>query len=285
MHIFRIPTFAANKLSNFKEYAPYDVILDLRANLKSGVVASIIPAKYVIGYNMRHTKEFNFLFRLKCLSFLHAIHTTKVLKSIRLEKMTINTYTKPFELLYKVGFPYCKVEIPTPVVDKQKEQEIGRWLESKNIKKFILIHPGSSKKGITKRWDIENYSQLANDIKKIFNLPCVILHQGENEIVQFFNNTASIPEFEINLEEMIILISRCEVFIGNDSGPLHLASVLGKKCIGIYCASNPYIMGHPNSIFISNYFPIAEKYSKKHSFQPPYHEVWNKVKEVLQSLK
>ncbi len=260
----------------------YDVLFDFQGNLKSGFVNLIIPAKYKIGFKERYTKELNFLFRNKCFNTLFYQHSGTCVYDIGFEKLIINTYSKPFELLYKIGFPKCKKQEIELFIPDDKTKNILGWLQKRKIDKFVLLHPGTSKKGKNKRWKVHNYVMLVEKIKEAYDLPSiVILGKEEINLIPFFENNSILPEFEIGLEEMTILIKNCFLFIGNDSGPLHLACILGKKSMGIYPASNPYVMAHPQSHFVSNYFDIKEQQNKNISLHIPFEQVWYKLTNIL----
>lgn len=261
----------------------FDTVFDLQGNLKSGILSSLIQTKYKIGFSLRYTKELNSLFRNKVINQLSIISgKSPVLQDIALNKLIVNTYNKPFELVYKVGFP--KVAIPKiePKISIDKENLVRKWLNKHNIKKFVLIHPGSSKKGINKRWGNDNFIRLIGNIKKEHNIPSVILTgQDEKDMELSFKHCSFIPEFDIGLEEMIALIKNCHIFIGNDSGPLHLSTVLGVKTLGIFTASNPSIMAHPASYTISNCHYINEKQNRNIIITIPYNSIFRKIKELL----
>jgi heptosyltransferase-2 len=46
-----------------------------------------------------------------------------------------------------------------------------------------------------------------------------------------------------NLAEMIALLSRAKFIIGNDSGPLHVATALGRPCVAIYGPTSENFVG------------------------------------------
>src|SRR5262249_30200963 len=45
----------------------------------------------------------------------------------------------------------------------------------------------------------------------------------------------------LNLKELVALISRCAVFIGNDSGPMHIAAAFARPLIAIFGSSDPAV--------------------------------------------
>jgi ADP-heptose:LPS heptosyltransferase len=49
-----------------------------------------------------------------------------------------------------------------------------------------------------------------------------------------------------SIKQLIELIRRADLFIGGDTGPLHIASILGIPTVGIYGPKDPVIYGPYN---------------------------------------
>ena len=113
---------------------------------------------------------------------------------------------------------------------------------NKQTKNIIL---GISASGPTKRWDVENYIKLAsqlNDYKKCR----FFVAAGKNDI-EIINNIKSskISAFCITMEKLSIssilpIIKSCDLYIGNDTGFMHMSAALGIKSIGIFVDSPAY---------------------------------------------
>ncbi|MFN7181076.1 MAG: glycosyltransferase family 9 protein [Planctomycetota bacterium] len=270
--------------SSYSPFSDYDIIFDFQGNAKSGFISLFFRAKYKAGFTARYCKELNFLFRNRFFNTIFHNTDSAIVKSIGMGKLIINTYEKPFELLYKLGFPQYPFEFLVPQLPEEKVASVLGWLRHRKIGKFVLIHPGTSKKGENKRWEVTNFVRLICEIKKHKGLPSIILlGKDEKALYPFFKNLSLIPDFEVGLEEMIILMKNCYFFIGNDSAPLHLASILGTKSIGIYRASNPLIMGFPGGYFASNYFFITEKQQRNFYVPVSFEQVWRVVEKICEA--
>ena len=116
-----------------------------------------------------------------------------------------------------------------------------------NIKNIVC---GISASGPTKRWDIDNYIRLLQEINSKF--PCkFFLFGGKNDeiliekVMSSVSNCVSLSK--LDLEQIIPIIAACHFYIGNDSGPLHISANLGLKCLAIFCDSPPSAYGLWNS--------------------------------------
>lgn len=106
-------------------------------------------------------------------------------------------------------------------------------------KKTVLLVPGSSLKGAYKRWPAEKYAELALWLKKKGFNPVLLGGPDDidviNRIVEIFPNIQNLSQ-KINFFEIGALASKSIAIIGNDTGPIHLASAM--KCPTLVLWSN-----------------------------------------------
>ena len=97
----------------------------------------------------------------------------------------------------------------------------------------IVIHTGASKR--PRRWPIRRFVQLAEKIKKDFT-PDVRLFMDEP-----IQNLPKHLEVHIYppLEQLIDAVRTCDLFIGNDAGPAHLAAAFDRKTVILYGPGHP----------------------------------------------
>ncbi len=107
---------------------------------------------------------------------------------------------------------------------------------------FKHICLGISASGPTKRWDIKNFIKLCININA--RTPSKFyLAAGNNDkdlIDQFLNselsnNCTSFKDLKIN--ETLPIIKNCNLYIGNDTGWLHISSALGIRCLALFMDS------------------------------------------------
>ena len=120
-------------------------------------------------------------------------------------------------------------------VEKAKE----KYSFSKNFRHICI---GFSASGSTKRWHIENYIKLAAEINK--KIPCKFyLAGGKNDrelFAKFLNSSVAnkcISFENLTIQETLPIIQNCNIYIGNDTGWLHISSALNKKCLALFMDS------------------------------------------------
>ena len=158
---------------------------------------------------------------------------------------------------------------------------------SKNFKHICL---GISASGPTKRWDINNFIRLCEKIneKKLCKF---YLAGGKNDkplVDKILKSTIGSNCFSfhnLKIKDTLSIIKNCDLYVGNDTGWLHISSALGLNCIALFMDS-PVIAYGKYSKNISVIVPEGETeettvhntYGKdKISFE----EVYNKVFKFL----
>ena len=133
--------------------------------------------------------------------------------------------------------------------DKESIEKAKKNYDIKTEVKNIVC--GISASGPTKRYDIDNYIKLFQEINSKF--PCkFFLFGGKNDEILIEKVMGSIPNCvslsKLNLEQIIPIFAACRFYIGNDTGPLHISANLNLKCLAIFCDSPPsaYGLWNPN---------------------------------------
>lgn len=136
---------------------------------------------------------------------------------------------------------------PKPLlpVDKEAEKEVRNLLVGKGIQSdrpVISVHPGSSNPA--KIWPRERYSELIRRLKTELDCYVCILGSDEERIfareiivdsgVEVLNLTGA-----LSLKELTALLKKSSLFVGNDTGPMHMAAALDVPVIAIFGRNTP----------------------------------------------
>jgi ADP-heptose:LPS heptosyltransferase len=116
----------------------------------------------------------------------------------------------------------------------------------------LILHPRS--KGSAREWGLENFSKLIDMLPADrFNV-FISGTTEEGKSMQSFileNKKATDLTGKMNLEQYIAFIASAQGLIAASTGPLHIASALNKKAIGIFSPMHPI---HPG-----RWAPIGEQ--------------------------
>lgn len=105
----------------------------------------------------------------------------------------------------------------------------------------IILHPKS--KGSAKEWGLNNYLILAEMLPKDKFKVFISGTKEEGELIgdvfPFDNENIVTLIGKLSLTEFISFIAKTEGLVAASTGPLHIASALGKKAIGLYAPKRP----------------------------------------------
>jgi ADP-heptose:LPS heptosyltransferase len=131
-----------------------------------------------------------------------------------------------------------RIDVPSETI-RQTEQRLKGIIDL--ARPFVVIHPGSG--GSARDWPIQKFANLIDRIQGI-NV-AVTLGPGEVQIkakLQAGLKTKPAWISELSLPELAALLSRARLVLANSTGPLHIATAVGTKVVGLYC---PMIPCHP----------------------------------------
>ena len=110
---------------------------------------------------------------------------------------------------------------------------------------IIGIHPGGNWE--YKLWDARNYAQVANVLSDKLNA-AILLFAGPNEreLQAQVASMMEVPPILVktdNLRQLTALISICDVYIGNDTGPMHIAAAVDTPVVALFGSTNHHRSG------------------------------------------
>ena len=134
-------------------------------------------------------------------------------------------------------------------VSQKAQKDVEEILKSHDINKndyLIVVNPGGN--WDLKRWSTENYSRLILGFIASQNIKIVISGTQKDSLLFKEMNGLVLHEAinltgKTNLKQLIALMSRANIVVSADSGPLHMANSVGSTVIGLYGPTRPEITG------------------------------------------
>ena len=200
-------------------------------SLKAGSsLFSRVPHKR-IGYDRRATKEGNFLFS-----------NVKV----KLPEERISRFQRNLSLLKGMGLEMRELQYSLRILPEDREYVESFFNASSGSLKrpLIAIHPGSSPNALFKRWMPDQYAQLADRLARELSATVVFTWgDGEFEWVEGIRKEMREPSLlgprTESLTQLGEVYRRCDLYIGGDTGPMHIASLVGIPAVVIYGPTDP----------------------------------------------
>lgn len=230
--VFRSNWFSRKKWSSPFEYfkilsllrkSNYDLAFDLRGDLRNIVLITLAGVRYRIGYGIAGGA-----------GLLH--HTAVYDEALHQVELNLKLVT---------GEPVKRQNVKPEIYLRPEEKETALeklsafGISSKTS--FIAIHPEAGYP--SKEWEPEKFKGLM--ARLLLDPQKVILIFGLSEaqkLAESFHSSGRVFDLvgKVPLREMIALLSQCCLFIGNDSGPSHIAQALGIPAVVITSGTNEY---------------------------------------------
>jgi heptosyltransferase-1 len=226
-HFFR-PSATTEILGAIKRVRKidYDYALDFQGAIKSGLLAKLSGARIVSGYNDPRESGARVFYR-KRLSRQgeHVIEQNLALAASALQPVLVDR-----EL--KLHAPQLPID---PAAEAWAESEINRL----GIASFAIVNPGAG--WGAKQWPPQRFGDVAkalaaHNIKTLVNAAA-----EETELARAVVDASGGNAFELRctIGQLIALTRRARIFVGGDTGPLHLAAALDIPVVGLYGPTDP----------------------------------------------
>lgn len=181
------------------------------------------------------------------------------------------------QLLY-TGLPERPLPAAKVYVNAVAAESVRRKLAEQGIgpdQPYAVIRPGASQ--ANKRWPTERFAAIAHWLREAHGIATVVnLGPGDEQIAaevkQRFaatvnaignsdaNSAGSVIMDSLDLRGLLALLAGSSLFIGNDTGPTHIAAALGRKCVVIFGASDSKVWSPWKAEYrlVENPFPCKQ---------------------------
>lgn len=176
------------------------------------------------------------LFTLKI--YLYPLLPDEYIPKRRREHLHLSEeFRKSFGLPVLDGQPVCLE------VTSRASREMRKWLRNEGLGDLplVVIHTGPSWK--TKEWPVELWNELVRQISSEFGAAVVQIGQDSYASGEKAVSPRAVGAIDrvgkLSLDQMLALLKVADLFIGIDSGMLHLAGAVRTSCVGIFGPTDP----------------------------------------------
>lgn len=160
------------------------------------------------------------------------------------QKAEIHSAEQQLGLVKWCGVPCAALPLPSLRASEQAVRSVERRLRQMGIRDpFAVIHPAAAQE--SKRWSAYRFAQVVRYLAARHGLPSLVIAAPQEghitDAVKGFAGMAAHPVTDLSLKEVIALLGRAALFVGNDSGPAHIAAAMGCPTVVIFGASDPTI--------------------------------------------
>jgi ADP-heptose:LPS heptosyltransferase len=215
----------------------YDLIIDFHGIIKSALFSKLVRGKRTIGFGKTVAKEKSHLFYDENIEN----------ENRRIHKVERNMLI-PRHLGVKKDIPEVLLEV-SPEAASYIDQFFAREQISPPV---FAVNPFSSKGSAFKRWNMNRYGELirhivGNKLGKVV----ILWGPGEKGDARRLKEIAGEEVFlscPTDVPQLLALLKRVNMYIGGDTGTMHLAALAGTPVLAIFGPTDHKINGPYGSI-------------------------------------
>jgi heptosyltransferase-2 len=206
----------------------FDLAILLQNAIEAAIITYLARIPLRAGYNSDG----------RGLLLTHSVQRTRAIRKVH----QVHYY---LEMLASLGFRSAGPEIEV-TLGKDYHDTAGRIFDGCGVAEDELIvgmAPGASY-GPAKMWYPERYAAVADKLADDFGARIALFGSKSDRdrtdlVQQYAAHECLNVAGKTSLRDAIALIARCDLFISNDSGLMHLAGALGIPLVAIFGSTNP----------------------------------------------
>lgn len=209
----------------------FDLTIDVTDSKTSRVVSGFVNARKRVGYNPPERP-------LKLL-----------------ERQPANVFAKPYgfggqHFVYRYLSPLealgidLRVTVPSIQPSTFEAAKALALLGTHDIhpNAFVAVHAGASFKG--RQWQPERFAEAIDQVAAETGLGVVLVGgPGERETAARIVSGTATPVVDLvgalSLESLLAVLEQARLFLGNESGPMHMAAAAGTPVVGLFGLTHP----------------------------------------------
>ncbi|MFZ0420958.1 MAG: glycosyltransferase family 9 protein [Candidatus Sulfotelmatobacter sp.] len=207
----------------------YDVAVDLQGAMRSAVLARWSGARVVYGAAEPRESPASLWYTRKVAA--RGRHVVE--QNLSVAEALVEHPSQFSRANISCDFP-C--DLP---YDPGAEARISDRLTEYGMEEFAILNPGAG--WGAKRWPAERYGEVARGLGDLGVRSILNYGPREEELVRAAEAASggTAQAMSCSISELIALTRRARLFIGGDTGPLHLAAALRVPVVAIYGPTDP----------------------------------------------
>lgn len=208
----------------------FEITIDLQNLFKSGMVTLLSGAKTRIGYGLGREGSKFFL-------------TDPITPPCKSHRM-MSFVDWQMELVRRLGVSDGDVQFILPDYFNE-EARINQFLHDHNIAgDYFCLAPGTS--WSNKSWTPAGMARLADrlsDYGRVIIIGSELDRKISDQVLKLTKTNSIDTIAAFNLRELAVLLRKARLYVGGDTGPMHLAVAVGTQVIAWFGPTSPLVHG------------------------------------------
>ena len=203
----------------------FDVLLHMQLALRASLVAACVPAAVKLGFDRARARELQWLF-------------TNARIAAQTREHVLDSFFG-FLAALGIGERLLRWDLPLPAAARAYAERL-----IPDQRPTLIISPCSSHP--RRNWRAAHYAALAEHAVQrhgmrviLTGAPAELDRRTGAEIERACRVALSNQIGQDTLPELLALLARATVLVSPDSGPVHMATMVGTPVLGLYAATNP----------------------------------------------
>ena len=219
----RSPGEMVRLVGRLRQIAP-QVAIDAQGLTKSALVCRLSGAPRRIGFGHPWGREISRWLNNECV-----------------DTRSVHAVPRNLELLRPLGIesPEVRFDLPEAPADRAYAEElIEQYGLARRTGGFALITAGAGWE--SKRWPAERFAAVARHLAVRHGLGVLLIWGSDAEralaegVARESGTADTQPAPRLSLPQLAALARRARLFVGGDTGPLHIAAAVDTPCVGLY---------------------------------------------------
>jgi len=198
----------------------FDATVDVQSLTKSAVLARLSGARRRIGFGNPGGRELS-----------------KWLNNERVDPHCTHVVDRYLELLGPLGIRAPTVRFQVPEQEEARRTAEQFIAQAGLAEGYAIVNPGAG--WPSKLWPVERFAAVARHLGTQRRLSTLVVWAGDSERaaaerIVADGGRAAVMAPPTTLTELAALARRARLFVGADTGPLHLAAAVETPCVGLY---------------------------------------------------
>ena len=210
----------------------YDLLIDFHCGPRASLISFLSNARLKVGFKVKYR---------------HFVYDIKVPR--KGEKGYYHSVESHVNLIKAIGIKEKEIpDLDLPSPSENEKQKIDNLLKENHLLPFkkIVLHISAGNE--YRDWGVENITKLIQLFSENPEIKIILIgdekdRETEKKISEKVQNNFFSLVGKLNLIELRELISRSHLFIGSDSGPMHIAASTSTPIIALFGPTIPAVFG------------------------------------------